>query len=112
MNRSLLAGLTTLLAAFAIVTPAGAAPSVTTRTLIPRAQRTVGFNGYATYVFSAPKGSRIVSASAQIAGGESGAVVIQRRVISRSHTHFTVSLVFPGEQGTPGRLVIRLRSRD
>jgi hypothetical protein len=112
MNRSLFVGLATVLATFAFVTPAGAAPSTTTRTLIPEPQRTVGFNGYATYVFASPKGSRIVSASAQIAGGESGAVVIQRRVISRSHTRFTVVLIFPDEQGTPGKLVIRLRTRD
>jgi hypothetical protein len=109
MNRSLLTGLTTAVAALAIVSPAGAAPSITTRTLIPRVQRTVGFNGYATYVFLAPKGRHILSASAQVAG-KSGAVVVQRGVVSRSQTRFTVSLVFPGEQGNPGRLVIRLRT--
>jgi hypothetical protein len=81
---------------------------VTTRTVVPRIQRTVRFTGYATYVFHAPKGRRIVSASARITGAEAHAVKIRGRTIARNHTRYTVNLVFPGEQGNPGRLVVRL----
>ena len=88
----------------------GLAVVITTRTVTPRIQRTVGFNGYATYTFRPPKGRRIVSASARIAGAQAHAVVIQSRSISRNRTRYTVRLRFPGEQGNPGRLVVRLGS--
>ncbi len=92
--------------------PASVKPStvviLTTRTVTPKIQRTVGFNGYATYTFRAPKGRRILSASAQIRGAQAHAVVIRRRTIARNRTRYTVSLVFPGEQGNPGKLVVRL----
>jgi hypothetical protein len=87
---------------------AGLAVLITTRTVTPKIQRTVGFTGYATYTFSAPRGRRIVSASARISGAEAHAVAIRRRTISRNRTRYTVSLVFPGEQGDPGKLVVRL----
>ena len=86
----------------------GVAVLITTRTLTPKIQRTVGFTGYATYSFSSPRGRLIVSASARIAGGEAHAVTIRHRVISHKRTRYTVSLVFPGEQGNPGKLVVRL----
>jgi len=88
---------------------AAAAPlRVTTVTVTPKPQRTVGFYGFATYTFSAARGRRIVAASARIAGGTAGAVRITHRAISRQRTRYTVQVVFPGEQGTPGRLVVRL----
>jgi hypothetical protein len=87
---------------------AGLAVLVTKQTVIPQVQRTVGFNGYATYTFSAPRGRRIVSASARIAGAQAHAVVIRRRTISHHRTRYIVSLVFPGEQGNPGKLIVRL----
>ncbi len=87
---------------------ASRAVRITTRTVIPRIQRTVRFKGYATYVFSAPRGRLIVSATARIAGAQAHAVAIRRRTISRNRTRYTVNLVFPGEQGSPGRLIVRL----
>lgn len=108
MKRPLLTSLATALSAAAIVAPAQAAPSVRTRTLTPKVQRTVGFNGYATYVFRAPKGRRILSASARISG-KSRAAVVSHTSVSRNRARFTVQLTFPGEQGTPGKLVVRLR---
>jgi hypothetical protein len=87
---------------------AGLAIIVTTRTIQPKVRRTVGFTGYASYTFPAPKGRRIVSASARIVGGEAHALRIRSRAISQNRTRYTVSLVFPGEQGTPGKLVVRL----
>jgi hypothetical protein len=87
---------------------AGLAVLITTRTVIPKIQRTVGFTGYATYTFSVRKGRRIVSASARITGAAPHAVAIRRRRISHNRMRYTVSLVFPGEQGDPGKLVVRL----
>jgi hypothetical protein len=87
---------------------AGLAIMVTTRTIQPKVRQTVGFTGYASYTFLAPKGRRIVSASARIVGGEAHALRIRGRAISQNRTRYTVSLVFPGEQGTPGELVVRL----
>jgi hypothetical protein len=81
---------------------------ITTLTLTPKVQRTVRFNGYATYTFRAAEGRRIVSASARIAGAGAHAVKIQRRTVSRNRTRYTVNLVFPGEQGNPGKLIVRL----
>ncbi len=109
MKRSLLPVLATALGAVAIAAPADAAPSVTTRTLTPKVQRTVGFDGYATYVFRSPGGRRILSATARITG-HSGAVRVRHTALSHNRTRFTVQLVFPGEQGTPGKLVVRLRT--
>jgi hypothetical protein len=83
---------------------------LTKRTVTPKAQRTVHFTGYATYAFSAPRGRRIVSASARIVGAEPHAVAIAGRVVSRDRKRYIVKLVFPGEQGNPGKLVVILGS--
>jgi hypothetical protein len=83
---------------------------ITRRTVAPKTQRTVHFTGYATYVFSAPRGRRIVSASARIVGAEPHAVAIRSRTVARDHKRYTVRLVFPGEQGNPGKLVVILGS--
>jgi hypothetical protein len=81
---------------------------VTTRTVTPRVQRTVRLTGYATYTFTAPTGRRIFSASARIVGADPHAVEIRRRTVAQNRTRYTVNLVFPGEQGNPGKLVVRL----
>ena len=99
------------LAAMSAAAPAarGLPIIITTRTVSkPKVQRTVGFNGYATYVFKAPRGRRIVTASARIVGGQAAAVKIRGRSLARNGKSYTVNLIFPGEQGTPGRLVVRL----
>lgn len=76
--------------------------------VIPKVQRTVRSTGYATYVFKAPAGHRILSASARIVGAQRHAVAITGRTIANQLTTYTVKLVFPGEQGNPGRLVVQL----
>jgi hypothetical protein len=86
----------------------GLAVLLTTHTVRPKVQRTVRFTGYATYTFAAPKGRRIVSASAKIVGAQAHAVAIRSRTVSRNRRSYTVRLVFPGEQGNPGKLVVRL----
>jgi hypothetical protein len=83
---------------------------LTMRTVVPKIQRTVHFTGYATYSFRAPSNRRIVSASARIVGAKAHAVEIHGRTISSNRETYTVSLVFPGEQGNPGKLVVRLVS--
>jgi hypothetical protein len=110
-------------AALAQESPATSAPLATTakvrggllvlltkRTVVPKIQRTVHFTGYATYGFSAPRGRRITSASARIVGAEPHAVTIRSRAVSRDHRRYTVKLVFPGEQGNPGKLVVIIGS--
>ena len=88
----------------------GSAPAilVTTYRLTPKVQRTVRFTGYATYGFSTRPKRRIVSATTRIVGAQAHAVKIAATSISRNHKRFTVKLVFPGEQGNPGKLVVRL----
>jgi hypothetical protein len=81
---------------------------VKTYKVVPRPQRTVRHTGYATYVFSAPAGHRIVSATARVVGAQRHAVAISARAITNQLTRYTVKLVFPGEQGNPGKLVVRL----
>ncbi len=49
-----------------------------------------------------------MSATARIVGAQAHAVKISATSISHNHKHFTVKLVFPGEQGSPGKLVVRL----
>ena len=88
----------------------GSAPAIliTTYRLTPRVQRTVRFTGYATYKFNTRPKRRIVSATARIVGAQAHAVKISATSVSRNHKRFTVKLVFPGEQGNPGKLVVRL----
>jgi hypothetical protein len=88
----------------------GSAPAIliTTYRLTPKVQRTVRFTGYATYSFNTRPKRRIVSAIARIVGAQAHAVKISATSVSRNHKRFTVKLIFPGEQGTPGKLVVRL----
>lgn len=81
---------------------------VKTYKVVPRPQRTVHHTGYATYVFSAPAGHRILTATARIVGAQRHAVAIAGRALTNQLTRYTVKLIFPGEQGNPGRLVVRL----
>ena len=115
LRRAHLATLTALVVALAIATPAAQAAkkikvTTTTVTKTPKVQSTVHFNGYATYVFRPAKGRRIVGAAARIVGGTKNAVGIRSRRLSTTGLTYTVKLVFPGEQGTPGRLVVTLRT--
>jgi hypothetical protein len=79
-----------------------------TYTVVPKVQRTVHFTGYATYVFKAPAGKYIVEATSRIVGAQRRAVAITSKLIANKLTSYTVKLVFPSEQGNPGKLVVRL----
>jgi hypothetical protein len=89
---------------------AASAPAIliTTYRLTPKVQRTVRFTGYATYAFNTRPKRRIASATARIVGAQAHAVRISATGISRNRKRFTVKLVFPGEQGNPGKLVVQL----
>ncbi len=86
----------------------GSRAFVKTYKVVPKVQRTVRSTGYATYVFKAPAGHRILSANALIVGAQRHAVAIVGRAITNQLTRYTVKLVFPGEQGNPGKLVVKL----
>ncbi len=49
-----------------------------------------------------------MSASARLLGAEPHAVAIRRRIVSGDRKRYTIKLVFPGEQGNPGRLRVIL----
>jgi hypothetical protein len=89
---------------------AGSAPAIliTTYRLTPKVQHTVRFTGYATYSFQTRPKRRIMSATARIVGAQPGSVKIETTGISHRRKRFTVKLIFPGEQGNPGKLVVRL----
>ncbi len=86
----------------------GSRAFVKTYKVVPKVQRTVRSTGYATYVFKAPAGHRIIGANARIVGAQRHAVAIAGRAITNQLTSYTVKLVFPGEQGKPGKLVVKL----
>jgi hypothetical protein len=86
----------------------GSRAFVKTYKVVPKVQRTVRSTGYATYVFKAPVGHRILGANARIVGAQRHAVAITGRSIASQLTRYTVKLVFPGEQGKPGKLVGKL----
>lgn len=117
MLALLLAVLGLALTTTAAANPASGAPQpesapaiiiITTYRLTPKVQRTVRFTGYATYSFNTRPKRRIVSTSARIVGAQAHAVKINATSVSRNHKRFTVKLIFPGEQGKPGKLVVRL----
>lgn len=93
-----------------VIRARSAAPAIliTTYTVKPKVQRTVGFNGYATYTFTTKPKREIRSAGASIVGAQAHAVKITGKSISRDRKRFTVKLLFPGEQGNPGKLVVQL----
>jgi hypothetical protein len=92
-----------------VTSPAGAA---TTRTYVrvfhPHPTSTHGFTGYQTIRVRAPDGGSVVGGSARLVGGDRGAVVIRQAYVNPEHTRFVVRLEFPGEQGSPGQLRVRV----
>jgi hypothetical protein len=89
---------------------AASAPAVliTTYRLTPKVQQTIRFNGYATYRFNTRPKRRIVSATARTIGAQTHSVRISSAAVSPNRKHFTVKLLFPAEQGRPGKLVVVL----
>lgn len=76
------------------------------RTVTPQPTRTKGFDGFQTYTVKAPKGRNILTGYATLSGGNTGSVIIKSTSVTPKQ--FTVQLEFPGEQGTPGKLNVRV----
>jgi hypothetical protein len=66
-----------------------------------------GFNAFQTYTYTAPAGKSVLQGFATISGGNTGSVVITS---TRSTPgRFTVDLEYPGEQGKPGKISVRVQ---
>jgi hypothetical protein len=72
------------------------------RTVTPQPTSNKGFNGFQTVVVNAPTGRQIMQGFATLTGGNAASVVI--RSTQSTASSYVVRLVFPGEQGTPGKL--------
>jgi hypothetical protein len=81
--------------------------TVVQKTFTPKPTKTVGLNGFETMTVRAPSGKRVLQGFATIAGGNTGSVLI--RSTRASASAFVVSLSFPGEQGTPGKLYVQVQ---
>lgn len=73
----------------------------------PRPTSTRGLDGFQTVRVSAPAGMTVLQGFATLSKGQAGAVVItSTRALPR---RFVVNLKFPGTQGTPGRLHVKVQ---
>lgn len=77
------------------------------KTVTPSPTSNKGFDGYQTYVVKAPAGKTVLQGFATLSGGQTGSVVI--RSTQATASQFAVKLVFPGEQGVPGKLHVRVQ---
>jgi hypothetical protein len=76
------------------------------KTVTPNPTTFKGFNAFQTYVVKAPSGRNIVTGYATLSGGNVGSVIIKSTSVTPKQ--YTVQLEFPGEQGTPGKLNVRV----
>jgi hypothetical protein len=76
------------------------------RTITPSPTRFRGFNAFQTVRINAPRGRAILQGFATTSGGNTGSMVITSTKATPSQ--FTVELEFPGAQGNPGKLNVRV----
>jgi hypothetical protein len=76
------------------------------KTVTPNPTKFAGFNGFQTYAVKAPSGRSIVTGYATLSGGNVGSVIIKSTNVTPKQ--YTVQLEFPGEQGTPAKLNVRV----
>jgi hypothetical protein len=76
------------------------------KTVTPQPTKFAGFDGFQTYVLKAPKGRTVLTGYATLSGGNTGSVIIKSTSVTPKQ--FTVQLEFPGEQGKPGKLNVRV----
>jgi hypothetical protein len=81
--------------------------TVINRTISPAPTSSRGFNGYQTVTVAAPAGKTVLQGFATLSGGQTGSVVIKST--QATSAKYVVKLVFPGEQGTPGKLHVRVQ---
>jgi hypothetical protein len=67
-----------------------------------------GVNGFQTVIVSAPPRRSLLQGFATMGGGQTGSVLIRSTQVAGRR--FIVHLTFPGEQGTPGRLYVRIQT--
>ena len=77
------------------------------RTITPNPTRFKGFNAFQTVTVQAPRGKVLLQGFATISGGNTGSVIITST--KSTPRRYTVELEFPGEQGTNGKLNVRLQ---
>ena len=81
--------------------------TVINRTITPNPTRFRGFNAFQTVTVRAPRGKAILQGFATTSRGNAGSVVITSTKATPGR--YTVELEFPGAQGTPGKLNVRLQ---
>lgn len=77
------------------------------RTVTANPTRFRGFDAFQTVTVNAPSGKVILQGFATISGGNTGSMIITSTRTTPGK--YTVELEFPGEQGTPGRLNVRVQ---
>jgi hypothetical protein len=82
--------------------------TVISKTIAPKPTTTRGFNGFQTVTIAAPAGKTVLQGFATLSGGQTGSVVIQSTKTVGGR-RFVVQLVFPGTQGTPGKLYVQVQ---
>ncbi len=77
------------------------------KSLVPQPKTFKGFDGFLTYTVKAPAGKSVLQGFATLSGGQTGSVIITST--QATATQYTVKLKFPGQQGTPGKLSVRVQ---
>ena len=84
-----------------------AAMKVITRTITPKPTTTRGFTGFQTVTIRPPSQYVVLQGFATISGGDTESVIITST--SATPARYQVKLRFPGEQGTPGKLHVKVQ---
>jgi hypothetical protein len=84
-----------------------AAMRVVTRTIRPNPTSTRGFTGFQTVTIRPPSRYVVLQGFATISGGDTESVIITST--SATPARYQVKLRFPGEQGRPGKLHVRVQ---
>jgi hypothetical protein len=81
------------------------------RTFKPRPTSTKGFTGYQTIVVRSPAGTSPVAGYFALRGAEPCSVIVTSAQVVLRRGAYVITLKFPGEQGSAGRLTVTLVSR-
>jgi len=84
-----------------------AAMRVITRAITPKPTTTRGFTGFQTVTIRPPSQYVVLQGFATISGGSTESVIITST--SATPARYQVKLRFPGEQGTPGKLHVKVQ---
>jgi hypothetical protein len=77
----------------------------------PRPTSTKGFTGHQTIVVRAPAGTSPVAGYFALRGAEPCSVIVTSAQVVLRRGAYVVTLKYPGEQGSAGRLTVTLVSR-